>query len=71
MKSLATNGIGPSMINEAGAEGILDCVSEGCDSGTIEPGKKVMAVSVELLGEVHKVLAVAMTRSNGRIVIVP
>lgn len=40
MKSLATNGIGSSMINEAGAEGILDYVSEGCDSGTIEPGKK-------------------------------
>jgi hypothetical protein len=58
------------MMDEAGAEGKLDCVSEGCDSGTIEPGKKVRVVSVEVLGEVHKVLAVAMTRSNDRIVIV-
>ena len=71
MKSLVMKGLKSSVMNESEVKEMLDYLSEKYDSGSIEPPKKVGAVSMNDLAEVHKALAAVTTRSQDRIVIVP
>jgi NADPH2:quinone reductase len=71
MKSLVMKGLKSSIMSAAEVKEMLDYVSGKYDNGTLEPPKKVGTVSMEELGEVHKALVGATTRSNDRIVIVP
>lgn len=71
MKSLVMKGLKSSLLNAAEVKEMLDYVSAKYDNGTIEPPKKVETVSMQDLGEVHKALGAATTRSQDRIVILP
>ena len=71
MKSLVMKGLKSSIMKEAEVKEMLDYLSGKYDNGTIEPPKKVGTVSMKDLGEVHKALEAATTRSNDRIVILP
>jgi len=71
MKSLVMKGLKSSLLNEVEVKEMLDYLSAKYDDGTIEPPKKIGAVSIKDLGEVHKALEAATTRSQDRIVVLP
>lgn len=71
MKSLVMKGLKSSLLNAVEVKEMLDYLSAQYDNGTIEPPKKVGTVSMRDLGEVHKALEAAATRSQDRIVILP
>jgi len=71
MKSLVMKGLKSSLLNAAEVKEMLDYVSAKYENGTMEPPKKVGTVSMGDLGEAHKALEAATTRSQDRIVILP
>lgn len=71
MKSLVMKGLKSSLLNEVEVKEMLDYLSGKYDDGTIEPPRKIATVSIKDLGEVHKALEAATTRSQDRIVVLP
>ena len=71
MKSLVMKGLKSSLLKDSEVKEMLDYLSSKYDGGTIEPPRKVGTVSMKDLGEVHKALEAATTRSQDRIVILP